>query len=57
MENKKSSLDVDFIGSQDALSVSEEKALSEYFSSKKNKLNKKRSKIIKSKQEKLSTIA
>ncbi len=35
MKSKKIKLDVDFIGSQEALSIEEEKALSEFFKKRK----------------------
>jgi hypothetical protein len=41
MSNKKQILDVDFIGGQGTLTLSEEKALSEYFYKKKSKISNK----------------
>lgn len=43
MKNKKIELDVDFIGSQEALTQEEEKSLNDYF--KKRKLSSQKSKI------------
>jgi hypothetical protein len=57
MKTKKSELDVDFIGGQDALTTEEEKALTEFFKKQKS-LSKKEKRISKSRivrREKITT--
>jgi len=51
MKTRRKELDVDFVGSQEPLTSSEEKALSEFFKKKKELQKKKSLKVRKTKQE------
>lgn len=56
MKSRKKELDVDFIGGQEPLTDSEQKALSEYFSSRKGSKTVKASKLAKRNSKKAKKV-